>query len=67
MGAKLHGAPEFTPLKKRKSKGLPIKPPNELPKAKLNPTVIHKTLTTPAATTLFIMVEITFLRCTIPP
>ena len=56
------GAPELTPLKNKKVVGFPINPPIVSPKLKLNPTVIHNTLTTPAATTLLIIVEITFLR-----
>ena len=37
------------------------------PTAGINPTMIQMTPTMPAATTLFIMVEMTFLRCTMPP
>lgn len=67
VGARLQGAPEPTSLKKKNVAGLPMKPPMDSPNARLKPTTTHKTLTMPAATTLLIIVEITFFRCTIPP
>src|SRR5580765_3108538 len=67
VGPKLHGAPEFTPSKNKLDVGSPINPPIDFPKHKPYSTTIQRTVTTPAATTLLIIVEITFLRCTIPP
>src|SRR4026209_1112428 len=62
VGASDQGSPEFTPLKKRCVKGLPRNPPIDFPNARLYPTTTQSILTIPAATTLLIMVEITFLR-----
>ena len=42
-------------------------PPMESPNASEKPTTTHSTLTTPIAMKLCSIVEMTFLRCTMPP
>ena len=65
--ANFNGAPDATPLNIKCVAGFPIIPPILSPKHKLYPTTTQTILTTPVATMLFIIVDIIFLRCTIPP
>ena len=61
------GAPFATPLKNKCVLGFPIIPLIDSPKLKLYPNETQITETIPADTMLLIIVEIMFLRCTIPP
>ena len=48
-------------------RGSPMMPPRLSPKARLNPTTIHRMLMTPIATKLCSIVDTTFLVRTMPP
>ena len=51
----------------KKVSGLPTMPPRLSPNARLKPTTIQSTLTTPSAMKHCSMVEMTFFAETIPP